>query len=207
MAEARDRRLTRAANAQERVGPQAHGRGGAHRQRAELHDRQTWRHGEAYGRLRGHPPDPCIRRGHAVRGAGTVPPTAPPSPPLSQAHPLRLPHRPCCSLRLGGQVSRLQVAQLCAAALRTPEASRSKVLEVVAEEGAPAVPLAELMRPIAAQVEGGPPPPQGSPAAYQRKYRHTRSATEKWLDIMSFAGCVRGERERERERERGPIQR
>jgi hypothetical protein len=132
-----------------------------------------------------------------------VPPTATPSPPLSQAHPLRLPHRPCCSLRLGGQVSRLQVAQLCAAALRTPEASRSKVLEVVAEEGAPAVPLAELMRPIAAQVEGGPPPPQGSPAAYQRKYRHTRSATEKWLDIMSFAGCVRGERERERERERG----
>jgi hypothetical protein len=85
-------------------------------------------------------------------------------------------------------VSRLQVAQLCAQALRTPAASANKIMEVVAEEGAPAVPLAALMEPIATVTSGGPPPPPGSPEAYQRKYLHTRTDTEKWADVMGFAG-------------------
>ncbi|GAB4823361.1 hypothetical protein N2152v2_010407 [Parachlorella kessleri] len=45
----------------------------------------------------------------------------------------------------GGQVSRLQVAELVAACLDAPEASQNKVLEVIAELGAPALPLVDLM--------------------------------------------------------------
>ena len=45
----------------------------------------------------------------------------------------------------GGQVSRLQVAELVAAAAASPELAENKVLEVVAETGAPALSYDELL--------------------------------------------------------------
>jgi len=93
--------------------------------------------------------------------------------------------------QFGGQISRLQVAEICADALCHPAASANKILEVVAEEEAPIVSPAQLMEKIDAMEEGGPAPEIGSPAYYNNKYIYKGpSKTAKWFDIMGFAGLA-----------------
>ncbi len=52
----------------------------------------------------------------------------------------------------GGQVSRLQVAELVAATVAAPELAENKVLEVVAETTAPAKDYNELLEEIEADI-------------------------------------------------------
>jgi uncharacterized protein YbjT (DUF2867 family) len=91
--------------------------------------------------------------------------------------------------RFGGQVSRAQVAQLCAAAVAAPDAAANKVLEVVAEEGMPLRPLARQMEALPVRVRGVPAP-DGSATAFTARYAYTPDATTRFLDIMSFGGAA-----------------
>ncbi|KAL3145400.1 hypothetical protein ABBQ38_001647 [Trebouxia sp. C0009 RCD-2024] len=63
----------------------------------------------------------------------------------------------------GGQVSRLQVAELIAAAVTNPEAAENKVLEVVAEEGAEAREYLDLLTAHPVDGETSTAPSRSSP--------------------------------------------
>jgi len=90
--------------------------------------------------------------------------------------------------RFGGQVSRLQVAQVAAEALRLgPEgAAANKVVEVVAEKTAPRRAPEDLFEAI--EAEAAPVP--GTPEAYTAKYAYQQSATERFLQIMGPGGSL-----------------
>ena len=90
--------------------------------------------------------------------------------------------------RFGGQVSRLQVAQVAAEALRLgPEgAAANKVVEVVAETAAPRKAVEDLFEAI--EAEAAPLP--GTPEAFTAKYSYRSSATERFLEIMGPAGTL-----------------
>jgi hypothetical protein len=90
--------------------------------------------------------------------------------------------------RFGGQVSRLQVAQVAAEALRLgPEgAAANKVVEVVAEKAAPRKAVEDLFEAI--EAEAAPLP--GTPEAFTAKYSYRSSATERFLEIMGPAGTL-----------------
>ena len=81
------------------------------------------------------------------------------------------------------------MAEICAEAVCHPTAAANKVLEVVAEEEAPVMPLADIMSKIESLGEGGPQPAPGTPPSYQRQYAAKPvSSTAKWFDIMGFGG-------------------
>jgi uncharacterized protein YbjT (DUF2867 family) len=90
--------------------------------------------------------------------------------------------------RFGGQVSRLQVAQVAAEALRLgPEgAAANKVVEVVAEKAAPRKAVEDLFEAIEAEAA----PLSGTPEAFTAKYSYRSSATERFLEIMGPAGTL-----------------
>ena len=90
--------------------------------------------------------------------------------------------------RFGGQVSRLQIAQVAAEALRLgPEgAAANKVVEVVAEKTAPRRAAEDLFEAI--EAEAAPLP--GTPEAYTSKYAYQQSATERFLEIMGPGGSL-----------------
>ena len=90
--------------------------------------------------------------------------------------------------RFGGQVSRLQVAQVAAEALRLGPggAAANKVVEVVAETTAPRKALEDLFEAI--EAEAAPLP--GTPEAFTAKYAYQSSATERFLEIMGPAGTL-----------------
>merc|ERR1719262_695267 len=79
--------------------------------------------------------------------------------------------------RFGGQVSRLQVAQV---------AAENKVVEVVAETTAPRKAMEDLFEAI--EAEAAPLP--GTPEAFTAKYAYQSSATERFLEIMGPAGTL-----------------
>ncbi len=92
--------------------------------------------------------------------------------------------------RFGGQVSRLQVAQLCAECVASPSAAANKIVEVVAEEGVPLRPLERQLDALPRAVVGMPTQP-GSAEAYTAKYKYQRGGMTQMLDIMAFGYALR----------------
>jgi uncharacterized protein YbjT (DUF2867 family) len=82
--------------------------------------------------------------------------------------------------KFGGQVSRLQVAQLAAECLLSPTESADKILEVIAEENVP-------LRPLARQMLALPPIVAGSHA---QRFAFVQSPTARFLDAMAFGGSM-----------------
>ena len=90
--------------------------------------------------------------------------------------------------RFGGQVSRLQVAWVCREAVQAPEKSRNKLVEVVAEAGAPATPIGKQLDRIKAGAPAAPEP--GTAAAYDAKYAFTESASQRFVSLMAADGAL-----------------
>lgn len=90
--------------------------------------------------------------------------------------------------RFGGQVSRLQVAWVCREAVQAPEKSRNKLVEVVAEAGAPATPIGKQLDRIKAGAPGAPEP--GTAAAYDAKYAFSESASQRFVSLMAADGAL-----------------
>jgi uncharacterized protein YbjT (DUF2867 family) len=91
--------------------------------------------------------------------------------------------------RFGGQVSRAQVAQVCAAAVASPGAAGNKVVEVVAEEGVPLRPLQRQLEALPLRVRGVPAP-AGSATAFTARYAYAPDASTRLLELMSFGGAA-----------------
>uniref|UniRef100_A0A7S0WZ20 NAD(P)-binding domain-containing protein n=2 Tax=Pyramimonas obovata TaxID=1411642 RepID=A0A7S0WZ20_9CHLO len=90
----------------------------------------------------------------------------------------------------GGQISRRQVAAICADAACHPAAATNKIVEVVAEEGALAAPVPAMLERISPVVQGGADVAPGTVGYYERKYTFKDSWQARWLEVMGFGGMA-----------------
>jgi len=91
--------------------------------------------------------------------------------------------------QFGGQVSRLQVAQLAAACVAHPGAAANKVVEVVAAKDVPLRPLARQLEALPVRVKGTPAAP-GTAGAFTSRYAYEADATTRALQLWGFGGAL-----------------
>lgn len=81
----------------------------------------------------------------------------------------------------GGTISRLQVAEICAAAVRNRDESTNKIYEAIAEEDAPRIPYEEQLE-FVPRLPRGCPDRDGLPDVLNRKYRADQR--DRWLPLL-----------------------